>query len=153
METLHTIHEPVLPPEVIIKALERFRELYSKEFDGPRSCDEMSRVVLDLSQNIRTPMKSTMDDNETLLEWLIGPNLRWEMLGILFAFFGMAFISLQEWDPIFEEAELPEWQGLDRQTAAWKMKVAADGCLQFCWDVDCLNEVVALLMVCTSVAV
>lgn len=150
METLPTIHEPVLPPEVIIAAHERFRALYGKHFDGPRSCDEMSRVVLDLSQNIRTPMKSTMDETETLLDWLIGPQLRWEMLGLLFAFFGMAFISLQDWDPIFEQAELPEWQNLNRQSAAWKMKIAADGCLQFCWDADCLNEVVTLLMVCPA---
>lgn len=137
------IHEFVLSNTLAGSALQRFWDLYEKDFDTPRSCAKMSRVVLDLCETGKTPMPGEPEHNQTLLDWLLGPRLRWEMLGTLFTFFGMAFISLQEWDPVFS---LPEMHGMNRKTAAWRLKMAADGCLQFCHDTDTLNDVVVLLM-------
>lgn len=142
VETLISTHEFVLSPSVVKRALERFWFLYKADFDAPRSCAKMSRVVLDICKNGKTPMSTMPEENQTLLDWFIGPRMRWELLGILYSFFGMAFISLQEWDPIFQ---LPELHGLNRKTAAWKMKLAADGCLDFVHDTDTLNDVVVLL--------
>lgn len=142
LERLVVVHEVVSPPPLVKAALQRFWSLYEKDFASPRSCAKMSRVVLDICENGKTSMPNIPRDDQSLLDWLIGPRMRWELLGTLYAFFGMAFISMQEWDPVFQ---LPELHDLNRNTAAWKMKLAADGCLQFVHDTDTLNDVVILL--------
>lgn len=69
--------------------------------------------------------------------------LRWEMIGVLFTFFGAAIMTLQETDQLFSLSE--EWKN-NQRSAALEMKDCADICLKFCDDTDTINEVVVLLM-------
>ena len=91
----------------------------------------------------------------------MGPNLRFEMLGLLFAFLGMAYKFLQDGDPIFEE---PENEGRDRvgslptslpnynvlkspqKQSAWRMKECADVTLNMCDSSETVNFLVAALL-------
>lgn len=94
------------------------------------------------------------DNEEVLLppspngafEWLntfTGPNIRFEMLGILFSFFGLAYLFLQDSDPLLT---LPENGDRDRKQIAWRMKECADVCLNMCDSAETVNFLVTALI-------
>jgi hypothetical protein len=72
-----------------------------------------------------------------------GSNIRFEMMGILFCFFGLGFMSLQDWDPVFKATEN---DGRDRKQSAWRMKECAGVCLKMCDDSETVNYLVTALI-------
>jgi hypothetical protein len=69
--------------------------------------------------------------------------LRWEMIGILFSWAGIAFRCKQEWDPVFE---LVEQHGRDRNTAADQMRECAAACVRLCEENFELSDIMVICM-------
>ncbi|CAL3968482.1 unnamed protein product, partial [Diplocarpon coronariae] len=127
---------------------------FGSELATPR--DEPSKSDLDWRERGEDPpalivMTDALFKNEELplppdpddaLEWLnnfTGPNLRFEMLGMLFCFLGLAYLALQDWDPVFSH-------GRDKKQIAWRMKECADVCLTMCDYSETVNYLVTALI-------
>ena len=92
----------------------------------PRTTEKLNVIADALFKNEKQLSPAPGDG----IEWLstyIGPNLRFEMLGLLFCFFGMAYQSLLDGD---YRLSVPEHKGQDRKQLSWRMKECADICLK-----------------------
>jgi hypothetical protein len=79
------------------------------------------------------------------IEWLntfMGPNIRIEMMGLLFCFLGSAYLALQDWDPLFE---VEENCGRNRRETVWRLTECADVCRRMCHMSETVNELVVAL--------
>ncbi|KAL5321568.1 hypothetical protein ACEPPN_009528 [Leptodophora sp. 'Broadleaf-Isolate-01'] len=93
--------------------------------------------------NEEMPLPPDPDDG---IEWLnnfTGPNIRFEMMGMLFCFLGLAYLATQDWDPVFKH---PDNHGRDRKQAAWRMKECANVCLTMCDYSETVNYLVTALI-------
>ena len=128
------VHES---PMIYHQCLASVWSQFGEHLQSPRTSSGLSKIVLELFEN----GKKHLQLEENWINWFGGPELRWEMIGILFTMFGLAFIHGQEFDPIFD---LPEQQGRNRHTAAAKMRQCSEICLKLCGD--SVNDVVFTLM-------
>ncbi|PBP18430.1 FAD dependent oxidoreductase superfamily [Diplocarpon rosae] len=135
-----------LSPTMIRQCLRQVWTEYGGCLGRERSRESVSTMVDDIFDNGRRPLSRPdtggMND-ENWVNWFGGPRLRWEMIGILFTWAGMAFRHKQEWDRVFE---LPEQQGMTRKTAAENMRVCANNCLRLCDDFLEVNDIIVVLM-------
>ena len=115
---------------------------FEAELAAPRENEKVAVIGHVLFKNEEKPLPPSPDDGMEWLRTFTGPNLRFEMLGILFCFFGVAFLALQDWDPLFS---VPENEGRDRKQTAWRMKECADVCLNMCDAVETVNFLVTAL--------
>ncbi|KAL2071253.1 hypothetical protein VTL71DRAFT_12488 [Oculimacula yallundae] len=93
--------------------------------------------------NEEMPLPPDPDDG---IEWLnnfTGPKIRFEMMGMLFCFFGLAYLGTQDWDPLFKH---PDNHGRDKKQAAWRMKECANVCLTMCDYSETVNYLVTALI-------
>ncbi|RDW57778.1 hypothetical protein BP5796_12579 [Coleophoma crateriformis] len=109
------------------------------ELQHSRTAGTLTMLSSEICANGETPIH--LEGADAWYNWFSGSKLRWEMIGILFTIFGMAFYSRQEWDPVFS---LPEQGGRNRKTAAMFMRVCASECLQMCRETD-LNDMIVVL--------
>jgi len=93
--------------------------------------------------NEEMPLPPDPDDGTDWLNKFTGPNIRFEMMGMLFCFFGLAYLASQDWDPIFSH---PDNHGRDRKQAAWRMKECANVCLTMCDYSETVNYLVTALI-------
>ncbi|KGO68392.1 hypothetical protein PITC_070170 [Penicillium italicum] len=135
MTGIHHIYDVWLSPTMIQQCLKQVWTEYGSELGEPRTRESVLRMVNDLFENHKRP-HSTPDcdaqsnsDHASWMNWFGGPHLRWEMIGILFSWAGIAFRCKQEWDPVFD---LPEQYGRNRNTAAEKMRECAAACVRLC---------------------
>lgn len=124
-------------PAMIDHCLSTFQERYDRYLQNP---DDLAIVAADLCFNTRQSLHNT--EEPSWHNWFGGPLIRWEMIGIVFACFGIAFYNLQEWDPIFE---LPEQESRNRKTAAMHMRDAAEDCVKLCNESN-MNDIVVVLV-------
>ncbi|KAF5015070.1 hypothetical protein F66182_13725 [Fusarium sp. NRRL 66182] len=103
-------------------------------------------MASDLFLNDKKP-RATPENNDFdragWMNWFSGPLLRWEMVGILFSWAGMAFRHRQEWDSVFD---LPEQQGRDRNSAAERMRECASACVRLCDDHSEISDIMVICM-------
>lgn len=108
---------------LIRHCLETLWATFGNELNGPRSPEKftanMTAIAEVLFKNEEKPFPPSPDDGMEWLNTFMGPNLRFEMLGLLFCFFGMAYQTLQDWDELFK---VPENYGRDRKQTSWRMK-------------------------------
>ncbi len=135
------IKDPKLPLSVIRAVISSIWTTWRDQFESE---DEAKLVeILDVLYANERPWSSITDS--TFGDWpdiCCGQQLRWEMLGLVFTFFGMAFMQLQEWDDIFKKLD----KDMDnRRKAAARMKRCADTCLSNAEASGALNEVVVNL--------
>ncbi|KAF2807241.1 uncharacterized protein BDZ99DRAFT_573110 [Mytilinidion resinicola] len=72
-----------------------------------------------------------------------GEQLRWEVVGIVFAAVGVVLMSLMDGNPLFyNDNDEP----IDRKQLALKVWDASESCLSFCNDFDILNDVFLWLL-------
>jgi hypothetical protein len=105
----------------------------------------MARIADVLFENEETPLAPSPDNPTQWMNTFTGPNIRFEMMGMLFCFFGIGFMTLQDWDPVFK---LPENDGRDRKQTAWRMKECAGVCMKMCDDSETVNFLVTALILC-----
>lgn len=147
-EGLPYIYDVWLSPTMIQKCLSQVWTQYGHCLGDNRTRESVSRMAKDLFINSKKPRYSEGSDGDNSFDpvgwinWFGGPDLRWEMIGILFTWAGMALRHKQEWDPVFD---LPEQRGLNRRTAALKMRVCAVACGRLCED---YTEISDLLVIC-----
>ncbi|KAF2492744.1 hypothetical protein BU16DRAFT_466528 [Lophium mytilinum] len=72
-----------------------------------------------------------------------GEQLRWEVVGIVFAAVGVVLMSLTDGNPLFCNLEDAP---MDRKQLALKVWDASESCLSFCNDFDILNDVFLWLL-------
>lgn len=136
------IHDPTLNPIMIRHCVTTFWDTFGPQLTTPLTAENLTIISEALFKNEEHPLPPAPEDG---LEWLntfMGPNLRFEMLGVLFCFFGKAYLSLQDWDPMFKA---PENNGRNRKETAWRMKECADACRKTCHFSETVNEVVVAL--------
>jgi hypothetical protein len=145
LETFGRIDDTRLPPYMIRTAVNAMWTTFGDALTPPQKEEKLMKILRVLYQNEKLPWPMLCDITKP--ELFTGMNIRWEVLGIMFAFFGIAFMSLQDWDPIFKTFESEN----NRRKAAYRMVQSADYCLLNCEATDTVNDLVVMLMLNTSV--
>lgn len=132
---IYDLYDVWLSPTMVQQCLKQVWTEYASELGEPRTRESVFRVANDLFINQKRPHSmpdceyAANSDHASWINWFGGPHLRWEMIGILFSWAGIAFRCRQEWDPVFD---LPEQHGRNRNTAAEKMRECAAACVRLC---------------------
>ncbi|RFU27549.1 hypothetical protein B7463_g8789, partial [Scytalidium lignicola] len=138
------VYEVTLDEVIMRHCVATLWSTFEAQLKSPRNPDQLVTIARVLFKNEESPLPPAPPDG---LEWIntfTGSNLRLEVLGNLFAFFGSAYLSKQDEDPIFNTAEA---HGHERKQVAWRMKECADLCLKMCECTDTINEFVVALTV------
>jgi hypothetical protein len=138
-----SIREPSLNPVMVSHCITNLWSTFEAELSGPREEEPMARIADVLFENEETPLAPSSDDPTEWMNTFTGSNIRFEMMGMLFCFFGLGFMSLQDWDPVFKATEN---DGRDRKQTAWRMKECAGVCLKMCDDSETVNYLVTALI-------
>ncbi|KAF4637582.1 hypothetical protein G7Y89_g494 [Cudoniella acicularis] len=136
------IHNISMHPVLIKHCIATLWSTFGPQLAAPRTVEGLTVIAEVLFKNEETPLPESPEDGFEWLNTFMGPNLRLEMLGILFCFFGQAFLTLQDWDPLFK---VPENHDRDRKETTWRMKECADICRKMCHFSETINELVAAL--------
>ena len=135
--------------DVLVRhAVETLWQTFGGYLAAPRAAEKLTAIADVLFANAQTQYLTPPDDGMDWLDTFMGPNLRFEMLGLLFCFFGMSYQTLQDWDELLK---LPENDGRDRKQMSWRMKECADVCLKMCQATVENNEISLALQVCTAI--
>ena len=145
LNSFDSIHETSLNPVIIRHCIASLWSKFEVELSGPREEEPMARIADVLFENEETPLAPSPDNPTQWMNTFTGPNIRFEMMGMLFCFFGIGFMTLQDWDPVFK---LPENDGRDRKQTAWRMKECAGVCMKMCDDSETVNFLVTALILC-----
>ncbi|KAL9111093.1 MAG: hypothetical protein Q9187_007973, partial [Circinaria calcarea] len=87
-----------------------------------------------------------LQPNESSIKYLesfTGHNLRWETIGLMFTFFGIAALALNDRDKLF--ATQPEEMN-NRMKFAICMKQCSEACMVLCDHTDTINDIVLCLL-------
>jgi hypothetical protein len=79
-----------------------------------------------------------LNDAKLIHEMFTGPNLRWEIIGIIFTLVASQGLSDQATDPVGQSS-----QSRQRKVFSHEMAKASDLCLSFCNNNEHLNDLVA----------
>ncbi|KAJ5692887.1 hypothetical protein N7462_002310 [Penicillium macrosclerotiorum] len=148
LTSIHNIYDPWVSPTMIKQCLDQIWIEYGRDLEGRRTHESVLRMANDLLINDKKLNPISENDSDGSFEpsgwmnWFSGPYLRWEMIGIIFSWAGMAFRHRQEWDPVFD---LPEQHGRNRNTAAENMRECTAACLKLCQE---NLEISDLLVIC-----
>ena len=105
--------------------------------------ERLSEMSTQLCKTAMAPLKPSTTSNEWL-ESFMGRHLRWEIIGNLFAIFGLAIMTYSDWDPLFASAN--ESTPYTKRQYGSAMRECAEACLALCNDVDAVNDFVVSLM-------
>jgi hypothetical protein len=142
LTTLPFMHDVTLNSTMMNHCVTTLWETFEKNLVAPRSTEGLTGIAEVLFRNEEEPLPPSPEDGLDWLNTFMGPNIRFEMIGILFCFFGKAYLTLQDWDPLFG---VPENHDRDRKETAWRMKECADICRKMCHFSETINELVAAL--------
>jgi len=92
-----------ISPTMIRHCLGQVWSEYGEYLCHPRSHSKTKQMAVKLSNNGKNPI--VMNQKIEWSNWFGGPRLRWEMMSILFSFFGRSFKQREEWDPVFSFLE------------------------------------------------
>ncbi|TAQ90059.1 hypothetical protein B7494_g1599 [Chlorociboria aeruginascens] len=87
LSTYKSYHNLSLNEFMIRHAITNLYSSFGEELAEPRTNEKFEKVVLVLFKNEETPLPPPPDDGIEWLNTFTGPNLRMEMLGLLFCFF------------------------------------------------------------------
>lgn len=139
--SLPILHDPWLSPKMISHCLKSVWSTFGAALQDSTSNSGLSSMARELFINGETA--ASPDDDQVWVNWYSGSLLRWEMIGILFTFFGLSMMHLQDWDPVFA---LAEQQGRLRKAASQRMKECADVCLSLRNTDHPTNDLVVCLL-------
>ena len=112
---------------------------YLQEQRNSRGLDMMAKQVFLNEQAPLQPNESSIK----YLESFTGHNLRWETVGLMFTFFGIAALALNDKDKLF--ASQPEEMN-NRTKFAICMKQCSEACMVLCDHTDTINDIVLCLL-------
>ncbi|EED23993.1 FAD dependent oxidoreductase superfamily [Talaromyces stipitatus ATCC 10500] len=148
MTGLHHIYDIWLSPTMIQQCLEQVWREYRNCLGVHRTRESVSKMANDLFLNdkklhpISSENSDASFDRAGWVNWFSGTYLRWEMIGILFSWAGIAFKHKPEWDSVFK---LPEQQTRNCNAAADKMRECANACVRLC---EYRFEVSDIMVIC-----
>jgi len=116
---------------------------YGEYLQSTRKDKDLEIISKELCKTAMTPLPSSSNTQEWL-DSFSGKRLRWEVLGTFFAVFGLAVMTMPDWDPLFYRTST----GRPSSKMQYGKKVGqyAEACLALCNDVDSLNDYVISLM-------
>ena len=138
LDAFDSLHHITLQKIMITHCIRTLWSTFGTGLAAPRSEERLSLIADVMFKNEETPLPVAPEEGMAWINGFMGPNLRFEMLGLLFCFFGMAYQTLQEWDPLFQVLEN---NGMDRKQTSWRMKECADVCLKMCELSEENNEI------------
>ena len=143
IDRYYKVCDVVLPEYVIRYCHNSIWSTYSKNLDSPRDQTFLRAMSQEMCRNAMSPMP-TSSSTEDWMASSSGRELRWEVLGNCFALFGIAAMTLSDWDPIFTHHHGTPVN--NKKKYCGKLRECAEACLAFCNDIDALNEWVIALM-------
>lgn len=144
LASFDVIRGGTMDPTMIKYCTETLYTEFGAQLSYPRSNESLLPLVETLFDNEEYPLPPSPDNGIEWLSTFTGKNIRFEMLGVLFTSFGIAYLSLQDWDPLFS---VPENCERDRKQTAWRMKECAEVCLRMCDYSDTVNVLVVSLLI------
>jgi hypothetical protein len=139
MDSFAILHETTLM-EPITRGVHSIWQTFGDYLAEPRTEAKVYPIAEKLCENALKPPQLDTENAEEWMNAFIGPNMTWEVLGVVFSCFGMSCLSLQESDPVFTD------RNYNRKQAAWRMKECTDACLKMCDTTDTVNDFVVYLM-------
>ena len=135
----------VLPEQMLYHVHNSIWSTYGEHLSEPRSKkkEKLSEMSKKLCKTAMTPLSPSSSTKEWM-ESFSGKNLRWEILGNLFAVFGLAIMTISDWDPLFTAANTRN--SYSKRQYGGAMRECAEACLALCNDVDSLNDFVVSIM-------
>lgn len=116
---------------------------FGAELTYPRTNERLTVLSDVLFKNEEKPLPPSPDNGIDWADTFMGRNIRFEMLGLFFCYIGLAYRSLQDWDPLFN---VPENGGRDRMQTAWRMNESAEVCLKMCDGAETVNYFIPALI-------
>ncbi|KAJ8062682.1 hypothetical protein OCU04_009204 [Sclerotinia nivalis] len=145
LKRYHDIVEFLVMPEFMIQYLiSSLFDTFGSILAEPRSKEKFIPFVETLLKNEETPLPPSPDDGIAWLNTFSGPNIRLEVMGLLFCFIGRAYQSLADENPLFQKEEN---HGMNRRQTSWRMNECADVMGKMCDCTDTVNEIVVAFRV------
>ncbi|CAD6442399.1 fc803662-8e35-45f6-ad1b-14d4d9103ede [Sclerotinia trifoliorum] len=145
LKRYHDIVEFLVMPEFMIQYLiSSLFDTFGSSLAEPRSKEKFIPFVETLLKNEETPLPPSPDDGIAWLNTFSGPNIRLEVMGLLFCFIGRSYQSLADEDPLFQKEEN---HGRNRRQTSWRMNECADVMGKMCDCTDAVNEIVVAFRV------
>jgi len=135
----------MLPEQVVHHVHKTTWSTFGKYLIEPRNTntDSVSAMSRELCKTAMKPMASS-SSTQDWMESFSGHNLRWEIIGNLFALSGLSVMTMSEWDPLFATAN--GGSPYNKRQYGGAMRECAEACLSLCNDVDAINDFVVCLM-------
>lgn len=139
------INDVMLPEQVVRHVHKTTWSTFGKYLTEPRntSTDNLSAMSRELCKTAMKPIASSSSTQEWM-ESFSGHHLRWEVIGNLFAIFGLSVMTMSEWDPLFATGN--DDSPYNKRQYGGAMRECAEACLSLCNDVDAINDLVVSLM-------
>ncbi|KAM3065299.1 hypothetical protein ACMFMF_011237 [Clarireedia jacksonii] len=134
-----------LPEPLIRHCINTLFSTFSASLSSPRTPESLAPLIEALLLNEETPLPPSPDEGLAWLNTFNGPNIRFEMLGLLFCWFGRGYLSWEDDHPLLKEKNdglRGEAADMDRRQRAWRMNECADVCGKMCDYSDTINEIV-----------
>ena len=133
----------VIPKFIMRCCCDSMWNTYGEALKEPRKPELMSAMSRELCETATTPPPSS----STTEEWLqsfTGHRLRWEIIGNLLALWGLAVMTLSDFDPIFSSNN--NGRSCGRKRYAGDLRELAEECLALSDEIDASNEFIVSLM-------
>ena len=123
-------------------------DTYGSYLKEPQDATQLFAVSEELCRNAWSFLGAELPRNQQ--EWVDacqGHNFRWELLGVLLSMFGLAAMSLPEWDSLFATQD---GQRNDKRKFACSMRDLVEGCLLLCDHADNVSTLGVYLLHCST---
>ena len=148
VERYEVFENIVLYKPMIKVAHQSWWDTYGSYLKEPQDAAQLFAVSEQLCRNAWSYLGIELPRNQN--EWVTscqGKNFRWEVLGVLLSMFGLAAMSLPEWDSLFATQE--EHRN-DRIKFARSMRDLVEGCLLLCDHADNVSTLGVYLLHCST---
>jgi hypothetical protein len=136
-------HECSFPKEALIALANSLWTTYSRQLAEPRRPEELEAVSSILCKTAETALEE-FEDYDRFFVACSGANLRWEVLGMMFAALTTAVLSLPERDPFFSSQR---GDRRSRRNFSIELKDCVQACITLSNYMDLINiPMVALLL-------
>lgn len=140
------VADVMLPEPTIRYCHESIWSTYGSYLEEPRTDERLSVMSTELCKNAMCPLPAS-SSNQAWTASFSGRNLRWEIVGNLFAIFGLTVMTVADWELLFAcNKDGDQW---NKKQSGEESRECAEACLSLCNDVDSINDFVIALMSAT----
>lgn len=137
------VGDTTVPEPILLFFNESVWSTYGDYLREPRTNERLLIMSREICHNAMKPLPASSSTKEWT-ESFSGHNLRWEIVGNLFAIFAHSVMTVPAWDPLFAtNKDGGEW---NKRQHGERSRECADACLALCNNVDSVNDFVIALM-------